>query len=85
LAEEWDAKERERAEVRKGLRSHGGDGTSQEDDEGPRFVSYVPLPEEEEIERRVVARKKQELLSKYASDGLIQQQEEAKQMLNVRD
>jgi pre-mRNA-splicing factor ISY1 len=58
-------------------------GTSRVDDEQPQYISYVPLPEQREIERRVMAKKKSELMAKYASDLLIQQQEEAKQMLNI--
>jgi pre-mRNA-splicing factor ISY1 len=51
---------------------------------GREFVSHVPLPDEE-IERMVLERKKKkELLSKYASDSLQVEQEEAKEMLNVR-
>jgi pre-mRNA-splicing factor ISY1 len=50
---------------------------------GREFVSHVPLPDEKEIERMVLERKK-ELLSKYASDSLQVEQEEAKEMLNVR-
>ncbi|GLT44037.1 hypothetical protein SLA2020_179550 [Shorea laevis] len=46
------------------------------------FVVYVPLPDEE-IERMVVKKKKMELLSKYASEGLLEQQSEAKDMLNI--
>lgn len=58
----------------------GGDGGTDR-----LFVAYVPLPEQEEIEKRVVARKKEALLAQYASEGLIRQQEAAKQLLNVQD
>lgn len=51
---------------------------------GREFVAHVPLPDEKEIERMVLERKKKELLSKYASDSLQVEQEEAKEMLNVR-
>eukprot|EP00252_Welwitschia_mirabilis_P021960 TRINITY_DN5791_c0_g1_i3.p1 TRINITY_DN5791_c0_g1~~TRINITY_DN5791_c0_g1_i3.p1 ORF type:complete len:298 (+),score=37.08 TRINITY_DN5791_c0_g1_i3:198-1091(+) len=47
------------------------------------FVAHVPLPDEKEIERRVLEKKKQELLSKYASEGLVEEQTEAKEMLNI--
>jgi pre-mRNA-splicing factor ISY1 len=50
---------------------------------GREFVAHVPLPDEKEIERMVLERKKKELLSKYASDSLQVEQEEAKEMLNV--
>ncbi|PKA47008.1 hypothetical protein AXF42_Ash011682 [Apostasia shenzhenica] len=48
------------------------------------FVAHVPLPDEKEIEKMVVERKKMELLSKYTSDMLLEEQKEAKVMLNVQ-
>lgn len=48
------------------------------------FVVHVPLPDEKEIERMVVEKKKMELLSKYASEGLLEEQSEAKAMLNIQ-
>ncbi|MED6124210.1 hypothetical protein PIB30_056919 [Stylosanthes scabra] len=48
------------------------------------FVVHVPLPDEKEIERMVLEKKKMELLSKYASEGLLEEQTEAKDMLNIR-
>ncbi|KAL2931731.1 Pre-mRNA-splicing factor ISY1-like protein [Bienertia sinuspersici] len=47
------------------------------------FVVHVPLPDEKEIERMVVEKKKMELLSKYTSENLIEEQTEAKAMLNI--
>lgn len=47
------------------------------------FVVHVPLPDEKEIERMVVAKKKAELMSKYASEGLMEEQSEVKDMLNI--
>lgn len=47
------------------------------------FVVHVPLPDEKEIERMVVEKKKMELLSKYTSDVLLEEQVEAKAMLNI--
>jgi pre-mRNA-splicing factor ISY1 len=47
------------------------------------FVAHVPLPDEKEIERMVVEKKKQELLSKYASEDLVKEEQEAKEMLNI--
>ncbi|KAH1113854.1 hypothetical protein J1N35_007232 [Gossypium stocksii] len=52
-------------------------------DKEREFVVHVPLPDEKEIERMVVERKKTELLSKYASEGLLEEQSEAKDMLNI--
>lgn len=54
-------------------------------DDTPQYVAYVPLPEQKEIELRVLAKKKHDLMAKYASDSLIQQQEEAKQLLNLHE
>lgn len=48
------------------------------------FVVHVPLPDEKEIERMVLEKKKMELLSKYASDDLVEEQTEAKAMLNIQ-
>jgi pre-mRNA-splicing factor ISY1 len=48
------------------------------------FVAHVPLPDEKEIEKMVLERKKRELLSKYTSEGLLEEQQEAKEMLNVQ-
>ncbi|KAL2553630.1 Isy1-like splicing [Forsythia ovata] len=48
------------------------------------FVAHVPLPDEKEIERMVLEKKKQELLSKYTSENLLEEQTEAKAMLNIQ-
>uniref|UniRef100_A0A7N0TN70 Pre-mRNA-splicing factor ISY1 n=1 Tax=Kalanchoe fedtschenkoi TaxID=63787 RepID=A0A7N0TN70_KALFE len=56
----------------------------QDERKGMEFVVHVPLPDDKEIERMVVERKKQELLSKYASDDLLNEQNEAKAMLNIQ-
>lgn len=47
-------------------------------------MAHVPLPDEKEIERMVLERKKQELLSKYASEALIKEETEAKALLNIQ-
>lgn len=48
------------------------------------FVVHVPLPDDEEIKQMVLQKKKMELLSKYASDDLVEEQSEAKAMLNIQ-
>lgn len=48
------------------------------------FMVHVPLPDEKEIERMVVEKKKSELLSKYTSRDLLEEQSEAKAMLNIQ-
>lgn len=48
------------------------------------FVAHVPLPDDKEIERMVLEKKKMELLSKYTSEMLLEEQSEAKEMLNIQ-
>ncbi|KAL7086804.1 hypothetical protein ACP275_13G024200 [Erythranthe tilingii] len=48
------------------------------------FIAHVPLPDEELIKKMVLEKKKQEMLSKYASDNLLEEQTEAKAMLNIQ-
>ncbi|GAQ80558.1 pre-mRNA-splicing factor ISY1 [Klebsormidium nitens] len=61
-----------------------GPGVSLEEPARREFVAHVPLPDEKEIERMVLERKKQELLSKYASEALIKEETEAKALLNIQ-
>lgn len=70
--EEEDVVEEERREKEK------------ENKKQQEFVVHVPLPDEKEIERMIVEKKKMELLSKYASDNLLEEQIEAKDMLNIK-
>ncbi|CAI0397638.1 unnamed protein product [Linum tenue] len=53
-------------------------------DKQKEFVVHVPLPDEKEIEKMVLEKKKKDLLSKYASDTLMEEQSEAKSMLNIK-
>ncbi|XP_047314356.1 pre-mRNA-splicing factor ISY1 homolog [Impatiens glandulifera] len=69
--EEEDVVEEERQEKEKAER------------EKEEFVVHVPLPDVKEIERMVVEKKKKELLSKYTSENLLDEQTEAKSMLNI--
>lgn len=55
----------------------------EEKEKEKEFVVHVPLPDEKEIERMVLEKKKMELLSKYASENLLEEQIEAKAMLNI--
>lgn len=48
------------------------------------FVVHVPLPDDKEIEKMVVERKKMELLKKYATEEFVEEQNEAKAMLNIQ-
>ena len=45
---------------------------------------HVLLLDEKEIGRRVLEKKKKDLLSRYASEGLVEEQTEAKDMLNIQ-
>ena len=50
------------------------------------FVSHVPLLDEKAIERMVVEKKKHDdLLSKYTSEDLMEEQVDAKEILNISD
>lgn len=55
----------------------------EEKEKKEEFVVHVPLPDDKEIERMVVEKKKTELLSRYTSDVLLEEQTEAKAMLNI--
>ncbi|KOM45274.1 hypothetical protein LR48_Vigan06g058000 [Vigna angularis] len=56
----------------------------EEEKEKREFIVHVLLPDEKEIERRVLEKKKMELLNKYVSEGLMEEQTEAKDMLNIQ-
>ncbi|XP_015887375.1 uncharacterized protein LOC107422440 [Ziziphus jujuba] len=56
----------------------------EKDEKEREFVAHVPLPDDKEIERMVLEKKKMDLLSKYSSDVLLEEQSEAKQMLNIQ-
>lgn len=77
--EEWDAKEAERQSALAGVA--GGMVDTAAADE-PQYVAYVPLPDQKEIEARVVQKKKAELLAKYSTPALQAQQQEAKALLS---
>ncbi|KAL0914403.1 hypothetical protein M5K25_014747 [Dendrobium thyrsiflorum] len=73
--EEEDVVEEERRERERVVR---------ESSKQQEFVVHVPLPDEKEIEKMVLEKKKMELLSKYTSDVLMEEQKEAMTMLNVQ-
>lgn len=50
----------------------------------PEFVAHVPLPDSAVIETMVMAKKKRDLLEKYASPELIAKEAEAKELLNKK-
>lgn len=53
------------------------------DEKEREFVVHVPLPDEKEIEKMVLQKKKADLLNRYVSDGLMEEQTEAKDLLNI--
>ena len=59
-------------------------GQSAAEPSRPQFVAYVPLPDQKEIESRILDKKKADLLAKYSSSALLREQQEAKALLNVR-
>uniref|UniRef100_A0A0B6ZNF1 Pre-mRNA-splicing factor ISY1 homolog n=1 Tax=Arion vulgaris TaxID=1028688 RepID=A0A0B6ZNF1_9EUPU len=48
-----------------------------------RFIAHVPVPSQQEIEEALLERKKMELMQRYASDSLQEEEMEAKEMLGV--
>lgn len=76
---EWEEKEHER---RQAIAAARGQAVEEEDASAEQqFVAYVPLPDQKEIEQRVLEKKKQDLLAKYTSESLRKEQEEAKLLL----
>ncbi|KAK8934934.1 hypothetical protein KSP39_PZI014602 [Platanthera zijinensis] len=73
--EEEDVVEEERREMEREERQRS---------KQQEFVVHVPLPDEKEIEKMVLEKKKMELLRKYTSDMLMEEQKEAMAMLNVQ-
>ena len=47
------------------------------------FIAHVPLPDEKAIEQMVLKKKKAELLKQYASELLVEEEKEAKSLLNI--
>lgn len=82
IREKFEASERDKQAMLAMTKERAGI-SGKKDDEELEYVAYVPLPEEREIELRVAAKKKSELMAKYATDDLLKQQEEAKQLLNI--
>ena len=75
---EWQATEAERRQAR------ASTSAAPVEQRQPQFVAYVPLPDQKEIEMRVLDKKKADLLAKYASESLVREQQQARTMLNVQ-
>ena len=84
LISEWDAKEQERLDAFAAVAGKKAEKLQQEQVDEMQFVAFVPLPDQAAIEQRVLEKKKQDLLAKYTSEGLLKQQQEAKSLLNKR-
>ncbi|PNW77216.1 hypothetical protein CHLRE_10g427150v5 [Chlamydomonas reinhardtii] len=84
---DWEEKEAERqAAVKSGaVGGKGGAGGGTGGAEGEeRFIAYVPLPDQQAIEAKILEMKRTDLLSKYTSEALMHQQAEAKSLLNKK-
>jgi len=78
---EWEATEAVRQAAFAEVTGDAPNGPEEGDNQ---FVAYVPLPEPKDIEKRILDKKKADLLSKYSSDTLQEQQASAKELLNKR-
>lgn len=82
-AEQWEKEDRARSEALagaiKGLADFEERGAPEQE-----YVAYVPLPDQKEIEARVLAKKKADLLAKYTSESLQQEQLNARALLTKR-
>ncbi|KAK9811299.1 hypothetical protein WJX72_001410 [[Myrmecia] bisecta] len=75
---EWEAKEAERQAAMDGIKTmEDAAGTT-----ASQYVAYVPLPDDKEIEQRVLNKKKADLMKKYTSDVLMEEQQESRALLN---
>jgi pre-mRNA-splicing factor ISY1 len=92
---EWEAAHGEAAAAAKRQRGEGAAGAGgaaaaaagREDDDGHEeggARAFVALPDRAQIEAAVVAKKKRELLARYASDAALRQQAETQAMLNPK-
>ena len=75
--EQWDAEQTLRA-----LESGKSRPETSKGGAGARFVAHVALPDETDIQKQVLDRKKADLLAKYVSDDLKAETEGAKKMLH---
>ena len=80
--EEWREKEAEREAALADVTGGMACADLAPEAPAPQFVAYVPLPDQAQIEARVLERKKADLLTKYTSVALAQEQQAAKALLN---
>lgn len=62
------------------------EGKDSSDFKGPkRFMSHVPyIPSQEDVQKELLRRKKEELMSKYASETLLEKEQQAKQLSGIQ-
>mmetsp|Transcript_18029 Transcript_18029/g.30320 ORF Transcript_18029/g.30320 Transcript_18029/m.30320 type:complete len:275 (-) Transcript_18029:125-949(-) len=75
---EHNEKEAEKKAV---LETVKGDGL---EEDAPKFIAHVPLPDMKDIEQAVLQKKKRDLMARYASATLQAEEEEAKALLNKK-
>lgn len=80
----WEEQDRLRQSALDEVGARAAAQSSAADQDAPQFVAYVPLPDQREIEQRVLEKKKHDLMAKYVSESLQQQQTQAKDLLNRR-
>lgn len=80
--EKWQAEEDERQQALANVT--GGNDTADKAEADQQFVAYVPLPDQKEIERKVMMKKKADLLAKYSSEATTQQQKDSDAFLGKR-
>lgn len=73
--DQWKEQQRERQEA-------GAEPYEDDSEQAEQFIAYVALPDDREIESRVIQAKKASLLAKYTSETILREQEEAKLLLN---
>ncbi len=67
------------------MHTTGGAGAPQQEEAAEdQYVAYVALPDQKAIELRVLEKKKQDLLAKYATEAFQSAQDEAKSLLNKK-
>lgn len=79
LLQEWEAKEKERQDAIASVSGGLPDAAAAAE---PQYIAYVPLPDEKEIEQRVLQKKKADLMAKYSTPALQKQQQEARALLS---
>ncbi|KAG1659325.1 hypothetical protein FOA52_010373 [Chlamydomonas sp. UWO 241] len=75
---EWEAQEHTRAAAAGSTLEPDAEAAEQQ------FVAYVALPDQRQIELKVLEKKKADLLAKYATDEFLSQQDEARSLLNKK-